>query len=387
MARNIDKYLEQLRVRRRGVDRLDRLTSDEQIELMSKSTLYEGWQKRAQAQPYTRYALGAMQEVDGDYTRISLETAEKVKNQLDSGLTNAGFSVGFRLQGSVPLNVHIRGVSDVDLLNLDTSFLTYSTYGSRSQSGFYKNPTSRTSIDVLSSLRKKSEEILKNKYPSATVDTSGGKAICIFGGSLARPVDVVPSHWNDTIEYQASGQEYDRGVTIINIKIPETIDNLPFTHIKRITDRCSLAAGGLRKAIRLCKNVKADAAADGNDIRLPSFDIAATMYHADVNALRNGYVYELSILAETQRHLDYLATNHGYAKTLMVPDGSRAIFDTAEKLAALNKLSIEIDDLTKEVAKEQDASLRYVADNLLSNNLLSKSRSALAVARIPEATW
>jgi hypothetical protein len=78
-----------------------------------------------------------------------------------------------------------------------------------------------------------------------------------------------------------------------------------------------------------------------------------------MNALRLGSVYELRILAETQRHLDYLACNHEYAKTLLVPDGPRRVFDTNAKLAGLNQLSIEMDDLAKQVAKEQRPALSH----------------------------
>jgi hypothetical protein len=377
MARNINERLDQLRTRRRGTDRLERLAEDAQIQVLAKSFVEEGWEKRAKAQPYTRYALGAMQEVDPDYTRISIETAQRVGRQLLTGLTNAGFSVDFRLQGSVPLNVHIRGVSDVDLLNFDTSFYTYATVGRRSQLGLYTNPTNRNSIGVLSELRREAEKILKAKFPAAKVDISGGKAINISGGSLARPVDVVPSHWNDTVGYQASEQEHDRGVTILNKKVPTTIDNVPFLHIKRVGDRCDAVVGGLRKAIRLCKNVKAEAEGDGDEISLPSFDIAATMYHANTDALRAGCVFELAILAETQRHLDALACNLEHAKTLVVPDGSRRIFDTAEKLVGLNRLSLEMDKLLREVAKEQNRKLAGLADPPLAD-----SRSAIASAYV-----
>jgi len=362
MPRDINRRIDQLRTRRIGTDRLGRLNEEAQYSVLAKSLTQEAWQKRAAAKPYTRYGLGAMQEVDADYTRISIETAERVSRQLYTGLTATGFSVDFRLQGSVPLNVHIRGVSDVDLLNLDTSFFTYATDGSRSLAGMYTNPTSQTSIGVLSDLRREAEKILKSNYPTATVDTSGGKAISISGGSLARPVDVVPSHWHDTIGYQRSGQEHDRGIAILNKKVPETVNNLPFLHIKRIGDCDDSALGGLRKAIRLCKNVKADANEDGQGITLPSFDIAATMYHADLSALRNGAVYELAILAETQRHLDALARNLSHAGTLMVPDGSRRIFDTSEKMEGLVKLSVEMNDLAREVAKEQNHQLGIYFD-------------------------
>lgn len=380
MARDINKRLEQLRVRRRGTDRLESLNEIARDELISKSYLEEGWQKRAKSQPYTRYTLGAMAEVDADYTRISIETAERVGKQLDSGLTTAGFAVDFRLQGSVPLNVHIRGVSDVDLLNLETSFYTYHTGGYRSRVGLYTTPTSRSSIDVLLALRSEAEKILVARFPAATVDKSGGKAIAISGGSLARPVDVVPSHWHDTVEYQLSDAERDRGVTILNKKVPETIDNLPFLHIHRVHERDTQALGGLKKSIRLCKNVKNDAIEEGKDIVFPSFDIAATMYHADMAALQGSHIYELAVLAETQRFLDKLYHNADKAKALMVPDGSRRILDTEQKYQGLKALSVEIDDLAREVAKEQDIAL------LLRPELsLSDSRAALTKAYVPAA--
>ena len=356
MPININDRLTRLNNRRKGMDRLGRLTETAQLDIIGKSLQSEAWQRRATTgQPNTRYALGAMQEVDRDYTRISIETAQRVADQLKTGLTAAGFKVDSRLQGSVPLNVHIRGVSDVDLLKLDTNFYTYATFGVRSRAGQYAGTaTSATSVGTLQTLRRQAEAILKARYPAATVDCSGNKAIKIFGGSLARPVDVVPSHWNDTIDYQARGQEHVRGVTILDKSVPTTVDNLPFLHIKKISDRCDTALGGVRKAIRLCKNVKNDAEEErGVTIGLSSFDIGATIFHADIAALRAGSHYELAILAEVQRHLDHLTMNEAHAKTLRVPDGSRAIFDTPEKLSALRTLSFEMDDLAKAVAAEQ----------------------------------
>ena len=111
MARDINKRIQQLRTRRSGMDRLGRLSQDAQLDVLAKSLTEENWLKRAGSQPNTRYALGSMQEVTPEYTRISIETAERVGRQLDIALKSAGFSVDFRLQGSVPLNVHIRGVA------------------------------------------------------------------------------------------------------------------------------------------------------------------------------------------------------------------------------------------------------------------------------------
>lgn len=374
----INDRLARLRTRRRGTDRLDRVAMDARQDLLAKSEPAESYQARALNQPYTRYAFGAMQEVGPDYTKISIATAERVGRQLEDGLGSLGQKVEFRLQGSVPLNVHIRGVSDVDLLTLGRDFLVYATYGRMSQSGHYRSPTAKTSIGVLQALRRDAEKVLKARYPAADVDTSGGKAINISGGSLQRPVDVVPSHWYDTADYQASGAEHDRAITILDKKQMKTIDNWPFLQIKLVHERDVALRGGLKMAIRLCKNVKADALDEGKSINLPSFDIAAAMFHADQNALGLACIHELAALAETQRFLDYLTTNEAYAKKLRTPDGSRLIFDKEEKLASLRLLSVEMDDLARQVAKEQCYLLR-----IQERPSLADSREALIKSFIP----
>jgi hypothetical protein len=372
---DINTRINQLQRRRRGLDRLDRLSVNDQADIISKAAGAETWQTRTTSEkPYTRYALGAMQSVGEIYTRVSVETAERVGKQLQRDLTAADFSVEFRLQGSVPLDVHIRGVSDVDLLTLDTSFFTYARAGAISQAGGYLYPSDKTSLGVITALRKKSAIILEERFPAANVDNSGGKAITISGGSLARSVDVVPSHWHDNVGYQQTRSEIDRTVTIANMKKLETIHNLPFLHIRRISDVDHATLGGLKKAIRLCKNVRSDADAE---IAFSSFDLAATMYHADRQALLSGSTYELAILAETQRLLDYLTMNEATAKQLLVPDGSRPIFDVETKLSGLRQLSIEMDSLAREVAKEQSFLLNF------GEHSLADSRAALSSTYIP----
>jgi len=171
---------------------------------------------------------------------------------------------------------------------------------------------------------------------------------------------VVPSHWHDTVDYQASRREPDRGIQILDKPVPASVLNMPFRHIERINQHDALARSGLKKAIRLLKNVKADAVEEGSKIPLPSFDIAAAMWHADLTALAAGSVYELAIVAEATRHLDHLARNTAFAKTLMVPDGSRPIFNTPEKVEALIQLSLEMDDLALQIGREQERLLQQM---------------------------
>jgi hypothetical protein len=362
MARDISERLKSLQSRRSGTDQAGRISSESLTEALAKSLEVENYQRRSD-KPYTKYTLGSMQEVEPSYTRIGIEEATRVGKQLKQGLQEKQIPTDFRLQGSVPCNIHIRGASDVDLLVIHDGFFTYETSGVRSKLGKYINPISYTPLSALQKLRSESEKILTSAYPAANVDITGAKAISLSGGSLRRPVDVVPSHWHDTSDYQISGEEYKRGICVFDKKNEESVHNLPFLHIHNIGVKDELSIRGLKKSIRLCKNVKTDAEKEGRNIALSSYDIAAFLWHADMSAFRMGVINELAILAETQRHLDFYATNQTEAQTLIVPNGTRKVFDTAEKLLALKSLSIEIDDLAKEVAGEVDATLQYFPES------------------------
>lgn len=376
MARNINDRLTNLNKRRKGTDRLDRLGTAYATAIVANSVLKESWEKRATSQPHTRYALGAMQAVDKRYTDISIETAERVGKQLQQGLST---NVDFKLQGSVPLDIHIRGVSDVDLLTLLGAHLTYERGGALDRAGWYI-PTDRKALDLLVELRADAENVLKRAYPAAEVDCTGGKAIALSGGSLARPVDVVPAHWHDNVTYQATRSAHERGVTILNKHIPTTIENLPFLHIHNINLADASTVGGIKKAIRLAKNVKNDAEDSHAAENLPSFDIASLLFHADRAALRAGYQYELAILAETKRFFDWCWNNQTAAKLLRTPDGSRAILDNERKMLGLLAISLELDTLALEVAREQAAELKQL--QAPSRQLIDE---ALRKAYIPEA--
>ena len=293
MSTSINDRINRLRSRRSGLDRSSVIAMDAKDFIVNRSLTKEAWEHRVKDKPNTTFALGAMQEVDPTYTRISIETAERVSNQLSKRTSG---NLEFELQGSVPLNVHIRGVSDVDLLAIEADFHTYDARGYMSTSGQYRSPTSRTSVGVLTARRGEISKALRDAFPAATIDTSGSKAIKLQGGSLARPVDVVPSHWHDTITYQASGQKHDRAVTILDSHKSTTIENWPFLHIKKVRERCETTGGGLRKSIRLCKNIKAELEAEGKPVTISSFDIASIMYHANMHSLSAGAYYELGKL-------------------------------------------------------------------------------------------
>ncbi|KHS86610.1 hypothetical protein ACI51Z_08350 [Pectobacterium carotovorum] len=331
----------------------------------------EGWESRATADSATRYAIGAMQSVDTRYTEICIETAKRIENQLSNKLTNLGYTLEFELQGSVPLDIHIKGFSDVDILVIDQEMLRYARDGIRASS---YTPTTKDSVSILRCLRIDSKRELELAFPKTFVDDSGSKSLRITGGSLQREVDVVPAIWWDTVQYQQTMEDSDRGVAILDIVKNDHIYNSPFVHIKRIREKCDASNGGLRKSIRLLKNIKADSEAEGQIIDISSYDIASIMYHADAKNLSHNEYYELAVLGETQRWLNSLLNNKDHASQLEVPNGTRKIFENTSQFIELKKLAVLVDTLVDQILEE-----RNLTDTLQRNLTISQLLSMNSV--------
>jgi hypothetical protein len=339
MSIDYSSSLPRLRARRLGTDR-------GKVSLNETLAKAERYQRRVNTDA-TRYTLGAMQEVDPEYTNVSNDEGDRVAAALRSGLTTAGRYADFRQQGSVPANTHIRGASDVDLLVLGGVF-TYDAFGARALAGHY-TPWHGSIVDDVEGLRNDCETILTRRYYAATVDTSKPKSIRLSDGSLARDIDVVPAHWSDNVTYQSTLAERDRGVCILDRSVPTTLMNLPFLHIDRLDVGDGPTFGGLKMSIRLLKNLKADST---REIDLSSYDMAGIMWNCDAAMLRYRDGHELSVLLGTDQWLEWLVANPAHAAGLNTPDGIRRVLDEPRKFAALAVLAAEVAALRTAVASE-----------------------------------
>ncbi|EMF0961857.1 TPA: hypothetical protein NID39_006055 [Pseudomonas aeruginosa] len=316
-----------------------------------------------------KYAIGAMAAVDEAATKVSIREGERVADSLIKSLSSEGESVTKRLQGSVALDIHIKGHSDVDMLILVTNPVNVEL-PKVVPNGYLPSSDPRSLLQIIRDVRAKSERILPVNFPKANVDCSSSKCICVSGGSLAREVDVVPAIWFDTIKYQSSSQDHDRGVKIYNKSDDEFLLNFPFTHIKLVNDRDALYGGNLKSVIRLMKNMIADMPDYKKRVvkQLSSYDLAAIGYHMNEN-LYAPYYMKLSLVEKTRAHLAFLLAAKDYRSSLSVPDQSRKIFDNDGKVEALSILSKEMDDLAVSIFKELQP-LRSAYD---SSAILTKS--------------
>ena len=304
-----------------------------------------GYRNKTKSKSF-QYALVSMQEVDAQYTAISYREAERVAKQIDSGLLRRGKLMTVELQGSLPLNVHLRRVSDVDMLAWPLSYFVFDTYGVAAPG--YALSTSNA-VSEISSLRSECCSVIRSAFPAAKVDDSGAKCITVSEGSLLREIDVVPCVLYKTATHQRTNNDDDRGVQIYDKKACELMTNYPFKVRALINLKESRTGGGCKKAIRLLKNMKEDS---DTSIALSSFNIMSLVYAMQDSDLVHPFYYEGKIVASLQSQFYTLANDEAYLRGLDTVDGSRKIVQSAADVAAVLQMSSELNTLLLQIAQE-----------------------------------
>jgi len=299
-----------------------------------------------------KYSIGAMAPVDTKSTNVSISEGNRVADSLINSLNAQSENLTKRLQGSVALDIHIKGHSDVDMLIIVNNPVIIEL--PKVPPSYYSPSTDpRSLINIAKEVRSKSEKTLPINFPKTDIDISGNKSIAMSGGSLSRKVDIVPAIWYDSREYQRTNQNHDRGIKIYHKKNHEFILNYPFKHIKLVHERDSIYSGNLKCCIRLIKNMVADMPEYKKSIakKLTSYDLAAIGYHMN-EELRVPSYMRLGLVEKIRAHLELLSISSEYRESLRVPDGSRVIFDESEKVSALKILHKEFSDLAKSIYSE-----------------------------------
>lgn len=295
-----------------------------------------------------KYALGSMKAVPDKYTAKSFSEGERVIDALKTRYESIPKSMEFRYQGSLPINVHIRGASDVDILVVDGYYCKYSLTGSRSSKGFY-NPISIDLADVVLENRRIAKDKLTNHFHQANVDDSRRKSINLSGGSLAREIDVVPSLYYHSDEYQSSLDKDDLGIYVVDKLTKELSFNNPFKIRKLIDLKNNQVQDGLKKAIRLVKNIKNDAE---DEIDFSSFNIMSILYYMKNDELSFSRYFEGALIFNIYKWMKYLSDNKDYSMTLKVIDDSRRIIQDDKDWRSFLMLFNEYRNLIVDISKD-----------------------------------
>lgn len=297
-----------------------------------------------------RYAIGAMQPIDPEYTRVTFEQGERVKSQLQQHLS---VKCDYEYQGSVTNDTHIRARSDIDLLLLTSEFHYLQPPQAPS------NPYTGDTMVHLASVRTESKSVLETAFPQAEVDGSGGKSVAVEGGSLRRKVDVVTAAWYDTNDYARTGEKTYRGVKIFDKDNNVVRENYPFLNNFRIDQKDRAVGGALRKASRLMKSLKYDS----ETVDLSSYDIVAIACAMPNDFLAADLGQDLAIVERCRVWCHHLLARPDQRDLLDVPDGSRKIFAPgAAAEAGLGSLTQELDGLSTDILRENSRSFRQLEE-------------------------
>lgn len=349
---NFSDRLKKLKDRRQGT--AQRYALDEGYTALASAydlRPYEDYEKVKDSDAI-RYVIGAMAPVSTQSTKVSIEEGERVANTLVSMLKTDLINTEFRLQGSVALDIHIEGHSDVDMLILKKDVVQVQI-PILPITNYEDAPDKRSMLEQVKEIRLESESKLKSRYYQATVDCSNRKSISISGGSLARKVDIVPSCWLDTHDYQRSGHQHDRGIKIYDKEKHEFIENKPFLHIKKVGDKDYVYNGNLKKVVRLMKNIVADMPdyKKKSAKELTSFDLTSIAYHMNSDLNCHNHL-PLLLVQRLNNWLEILKDNKVLRESLKSPDGTQFIFNKDEKYEALELLSREVSDLAASIYRD-----------------------------------
>lgn len=343
--RNYEEALRNLR---------DRRSPDAATNFSKSATLNAERFNRVQEGPATKLLIGAMEPIEDDYTQTSYEQAARVENQIQKSMANHGLEVEFDYQGSVTKDTHIRGHSDIDLLTLEKRFFTVE----RPQTAEF--PYSGEPLDDLRELREIASSRLDSSFPEATVDTSGAKSFKISGGSLRRTIDVVPANWYNTNAYKETGSKVFRGIHLYDCHSHVRIPDQPFIHGHLLDQRDRQTNGGLRRLVRLCKTLSAEAPKKD----MPSsYDIEALIYAMDSAALEYEIGLEVALAKRCEFWLARVCHDPNLRSSLNLPDGKRRIFEEGHTTPTkVLNLFLELSDLLQSIEHEWTRSRRTLIE-------------------------
>ena len=334
------------------------MLSARRMDPMVKAALLNEVYRDIQQTDAVKYAVGAMQSIDPDYTKNTFAQGGRVKSQLEQRLTT---SCEYRYQGSTTNDTHIKAKSDIDLLVILTAW-------------FWLEPPQQAPVPYagddkqdMRNLRKNSLAALKTAFPAADVNASGGKSIKLEGGSLTRTVDVVPATWLNTNMYATTGSETWRGVKVFDAASSLFVSNLPFLHNSRIEDKDNRTFGGMRKAARLMKSLNYDS----DSVKMSSYDIVGIAFNMPEALLAYRPPFELRLVDSCLEYCRSLRSNDTLRGQIIVPNGTRRVFDPLEgaTVGQLDQLIAELDGLARDILRENARSFVKLAEARVAHPL------------------
>lgn len=281
---------------------------------LRKGDLFESFSGKAS--DAVLYISEAMEPVSKTYTENTFKQCDRVIEQLKSNISTKHSGLDFEYQGSVPLNVHIKKHSDIDLLVATGRYhvVTPPLPVLSPYTGDAKNDMVQLRDDMVGTI--------KTQFPAVAIDNTGGKAVAIEGGSLNRKIDLVPVSWVHNTNSYGTSDLTPRGIRLYDKKEGKYITNYPFMHIAKCDGKDRNVGGKYKMLVRYIKNV----IKDNDGISISSYDAAGLMYLQGETELRATDYNPLALSLVCEKFLHRLLNDEQLMEDAMVPNGTRKLF-------------------------------------------------------------
>lgn len=301
-----------------------------------------------------KYAIGAMQPIDPEYTAVSFSESKRVEEYISPAMAAQGVSILFRYQGSVTNDTHIKAYSDIDTIIMHGDF--YDLEPPQKPAFPYQgNP-----LEDLRSLRRISTQTVTSTFPGVIVDASGARSVALSGGSLRREIDLVFANWYNSNAYAQYQTEEWRGIKVLDNDLGDRIKNFPFLHNARIEEKDQRVNGSARKMIRLLKSLQYDA---NEQAGMSSYDICSLVWNAPDRMLGYPRGQELQLIQSIYEYMIYVDRDANYRNSLMVPNDTRALFCADGASSSKLKITIlHLASLLEDIQKGLQRSFRRLAE-------------------------
>jgi hypothetical protein len=298
------------------------------------------------------YIKRSMQGVEPRYTERTIEAGDKIKEHLKKNNPN----LDYKYQGSVMCNTHIKGHSDIDLVQITNSFYTPESkmkFNEKYNSDYSLTFTQKQNLlnvingtpyqgDVNADLRRNrldAERVLVGIYKN--VDTAKPKSIEVNPTNPDRIVDVVTASWYETVNSALNNDTELKGIQIYDkLKNARLQVDFPFLKIRLLNEKDKTVNGRLKKMIRFLKTLKADSESDLKGIS--SFDISSICYNIPYLTYYDKPYFELVIVLYFE--FNRIIQDENYRNSIMSIDNTEPIFKGKDDKVRL--LRLIFNDLT-----------------------------------------
>ena len=296
-----------------------------------------------------KYALESMVEIDVSYAYKVYNNSRRIHELLNKELTKRDIEVEYRYQGALKTFTNILLYGDVEIIVLK------------------KNPSEKPHKDI-SELGAVLMDILSSgDYNFKSVDFSDKTRIRVIAQKPTCEIDILPSIWIETPDYNKTKNEVYRGIVEFDFEHRKVKKYLPFLNIARFNSKDNHTGGVLKCLSRLLMTLKKDAE---DTIALRDTEIKSMLYaipEADLKVSQNQI---LALLPLMENHLNNLVVDDEFFKTIVSPSRMEKVFASQpQKKEEIKKLHDALKKLISDIKEELGSSDKTLQDEIEYFNL------------------